>query len=616
MGILKPGYDFGGWATKPNLKCLDGRTILPDAFAHNDGDTVPLVWNHDHNSPENVIGHALLEKRDGGIYAHCKFNDTESGKASRELVQHHDVASLSIYANHCKEDKATKNVQHGIIREVSLVLAGANPGAFIEEVAFSHNEDGGFEEGIFYSGEDLEITTVEHSDTHTDDTDTKENTEDKNAGETVQDVYNTLTDKQKDAVCELIGAALESGATDDSNKGDENNMKKNVFDTETQKQTDSVLSHSDIADIIADAKKGGSLKDAAAAHGAENVVCHSATDSKGNTVTYGVADIDYLFPEARNLTNTPVFIKRDTGWVTVVMGSIKRSPFSRIKSLFASITADEARAKGYTKGKKKLEEVFTLLKRSTSPCTVYKKQKMDRDDVVDITDFDVVSWIKTEMRGMLDEEIARAILVGDGRSTASDDKIKEDCIRPIWTDDELYTVKAKVDVTANDTSATKAKKMITAAIKARKSYKGSGNPVMFTTEDVLTDMLLLEDSTGRELYDSVEKLATKLRVSKIVTVPVMEGLKRTGTQANDGDTKERELMAIIVNLSDYTVGADKGGAVSMFDDFDIDFNQQKYLIETRCSGALNLPYSAIAIEAVLPAAPSNSSDTSGTGVGG
>ena len=414
------------------------------------------------------------------------------------------------------------------------------------------------------------------------------------------DVFNTLNEKQKNAVYAMIGAAYEATppAKDEENTNEEGDtdMKHNVFDTDVQNENQ-VLSHSDITAIISDAKRTGSLRDAAIAHNAGEI-SHAATDDDGKSVTYGVANIDYLFPDARNITREPLFIKRDTGWVTVVMSAVKHSPFSRIKSIFADITADDARAKGYLKGNKKVEEVFTLLKRSTTPTTIYKKQKMDRDDVVDITDFDVVSWIKSEMRVMLDEEIARAILVGDGRSTASDDKINESNIRPIWKDDSLYTIKATVQLGTSETETTKGKKFIKAVLKARKNYKGSGNPILLTTEDVLTDLLLIEDTNGRNIYESVDKLATALRVSKIVTSPVLENQTRAGVELVDGDTKTRTLMGIIVNLADYTVGADKGGAVNLFEDFDIDFNQQKYLIETRCSGALTKPYSAIAIESM------------------
>lgn len=596
MAILKEGYDFGGWATKANLLCSDGRVIMPDAFAHNDGQRVPLVWNHQHSDPDHILGYADLENRPEGVYAHCKFNETDTGNVAKKLVQHGDIVSLSIYANGLTEKKS--HVTHGNIREVSLVLAGANPGAGIDSVTLSHGEDSD-DEGIVYSDTELDLgaeTELSHSDDNSD----KKPEDDKNEEETVMDVFNTLNEKQKNAVYAMIAAAYESTppAKDEENTDEEGDtdMKHNVFDTDVQNESQ-VLSHSDITAIISDAKRSGSLRDAAIAHNAGEIT-HAATDDDGKQVTYGVANIDYLFPDARNITREPLFIKRDTGWVTVVMSAVKHSPFSRIKSIFADITADDARAKGYLKGKQKVEEVFTLLKRSTTPTTIYKKQKMDRDDVVDITDFDVVSWIKSEMRVMLDEEIARAILVGDGRSSASDDKINESNIRPIWKDDSLYTIKATVQLSASETETTKGKKFIKAVLKARKNYKGSGNPILLTTEDVLTDLLLIEDTNGRNIYESVDKLATALRVSKIVTSPVLENQTRAGVELVDGDTKTRTLMGIIVNLADYTVGADKGGAVNLFEDFDIDFNQEKYLIETRCSGALTKPYSAIAIESM------------------
>lgn len=604
MAILKEGYDFGGWATKANLLCSDGRVIMPDAFAHNDGQRVPLVWNHQHSDPDHILGYADLENRPEGVYAHCKFNETDTGNVAKQLVQHGDIVSLSIYANGLTEKKS--HVTHGNIREVSLVLAGANPGAGIDSVTLSHGEDSD-DEGIVYSDTSLDLATEV---SHSDDTDTPDselshsdnNSDEKpeDGEETVLDVFNTLNEKQKNAVYAMIGAAYEATppAKDEENtdKEGDTDMKHNVFDTDVQKENQ-VLSHSDITAIISDAKRTGSLRDAAIAHNAGEIT-HAATDDDGKSVTYGIANVDYLFPDARNITREPLFIKRDTGWVTVVMGAVKHSPFSRIKSIFADITADDARAKGYIKGNKKVEEVFTLLKRSTTPTTIYKKQKMDRDDVADITDFDVVSWIKSEMRVMLDEEIARAILVGDGRSSASDDKINESNIRPIWKDDSLYTIKATVQLGAAETETTKGKKFIKAVLKARKNYKGSGNPILLTTEDVLTDLLLIEDTNGRNIYESVDKLATALRVSKIVTSPVLENQTRVGTDAVDGDTKTRSLMGIIVNLADYTVGADKGGAVNLFEDFDIDFNQEKYLIETRCSGALTKPYSAIAVESI------------------
>lgn len=568
-------FDFSGWATRNNLKCSDGRTIMKDAFKHNDGQTVPLVWNHQHNDPLNVLGHALLENREEGVYAYCKFNETESGKNAKLLVEHGDVSSLSIYANQLKQNGS--NVIHGAIREVSLVLAGANPGAFIDAV-IRHGETSD-EEAIIYTGKNISLY---HSDEKKEDKpmDEKKTDEKKDTEETVADVFNTLTEKQKTVVYAMIGQALEEkeesedNNDNDDSKGGNKTMKHNVFDNEDANKD--VLSHSDLEDIFADAKRYGSLKDSVLAHGIEQ--------------------IDYLFPDAKNVTDTPQFIQRDMGWVQKVMNSVHHTPFSRIKSVLADITEDDARAKGYIKGNLKKDEVFTLLKRTTTPTTIYKKQKLDRDDVVDITDFDVVAWLKSEMRVMLDEEIARAALVGDGRLSSSDDKINEQNIRPIWTDADLYTIKAPVTVAANATADDKAKAFIRAAIKSRKNYKGSGEPTLYTTEDVLTDCLLMEDTTGRVIYDSVSKLATALRVKEIVTVPVMENLSRV----DNGTTYS--LMGIIVNLTDYNIGADKGGAVNMFDDFDIDYNAQKYLIETRCSGALIKPYSAIALELVTEGA--------------
>lgn len=576
-------FDFSGWATKANLKCSDGRTIMKDAFKHNDGQTVPLVWNHQHNDPNEVLGHALLENRDEGVYAYCTFNDTESGKTAKLLVQHGDVNALSIYANQLKQKMS--NVLHGNIREVSLVLAGANPGASIDSIIM-HGEESD-EEAIIYTGE--EITLAHSSNNSTDAKDSEGTTKEDNkmaddikktdGEETVADVFNTLSEKQKTVVYAMIGQALEdAGVTDDDDEDYEDEMghsegddymKRNVFDNDEQ-QND-VLSHAAMETIIGDAKRFGSLKESFLAHADE----------------YGIEQIDYLFPEAKTLNNPPEFIKRDTGWVSTVMGAVHHTPFSRIKSVFANITEDEARAKGYIKGNLKKEEVFSLLKRTTTPTTIYKKQKLDRDDVIDITDFDVVAWLKSEMRIMLDEEIARAILIGDGRLSSSDDKINEANIRPVVSDAELYTIRQKVSVAANATDDDKAKAMIKSAVKARKNYKGSGNPTFFTTEDWLTNALLLEDTQGHRLYKNDSEVAAAMRVSKIVTVPVMEGVK--GPEGGD-------LIGIIVNLADYNVGADKGGAVNMFDDFDIDYNQQKYLIETRCSGALIKPYSAIELE--------------------
>lgn len=559
-------FDFSGWATKANLKCSDGRTIMKDAFKDNDGKSVPLVWNHQHNDPTNVLGHALLQNRDEGVYAYCTFNDSEAGKTGKLLVQHGDVCALSIWANQLKQN--LNNVVHGNIREVSLVLAGANPGAFIDSIIM-HGEESD-EDAIIYTGEDIVLShSNESEDKKMDETDKNVET---NKEETVADVFNTLSEKQKNVVYAIIGQALEEGEGSNNEEESEGGkeMKHNVFD-QTEEKQDDVLSHDAMNTIISDGKRFGSLKESFLAHADE----------------YGIKQIDYLFPEVKSLNNPPEFIKRETGWVSKVMNGVHRTPFSRIKSSFADITADEARAKGYIKGNLKKEEVFTLLKRSTTPTTIYKKQKLDRDDIIDITDFDVVAWLKSEMRTMLDEEIARAILIGDGRLSSSDDKINEQNIRPIASDAELYSVRVPVHVAASATTDDKAKAMIRAAVKARKEYKGSGNPTFFTTEDWLTDALLLEDTMGHRLYKNESDVAAAMRVSNIVTVPVMEGVKGP----NGGD-----LIGIIVNLNDYNVGADKGGAINMFDDFDIDYNQQKYLIETRCSGALTKPYSALVLE--------------------
>ena len=573
---MNKDYDFSGWATKNNLLCSDGRTILKDAFKNDDGVTVPLVWNHQHNDPSNILGHALLENRDEGVYAYCKFNDSEPGKNAKLLVEHGDVSALSIYANQLKQQGG--NVLHGAIREVSLVLAGANPGAFIDSV-ISHSEDID-DEAIIYTGENIclahaekqmEETTkvMEEKKEMAPETKTEESKKEK----TVQDVFDTLNEEQKKVVYALIGQVIEEAENKSSKEietkdieGGKKEMKHNVFENDKENQ-ENVLQHSDIEAIFADAKRYGSLKDSVLQH--------------------GITNIDYLFPEAKDVTATPEFIKRDMGWVEKVMKSVHHTPFSRIRSTFANITEEDARAKGYIKGKLKKDEVFSLLKRSTTPTTVYKKQKLDRDDAVDITDFDVVAWLKSEMRMMLDEELARAFLIGDGRNSSSDDKINEQNIRPIYNDDDLYTVKAVIEVSQTATAEEKTKAFIKSVIKNRKEYKGTGSPTLYTTEDVVSDCLLLEDANGRFIYDNIDKLKNVLRVADIVTVPVMEGAKGK----NQGD-----LLAILVNLADYNVGADKGGAVNMFDDFDIDYNAQKYLIETRCSGALVKPYSAIAFE--------------------
>ena len=585
-------FDFSGWATRNDLKCSDGRTIRRDAFKDCDGKTVPLVWNHNHNDPNNILGQALLKNRPEGVYAYGKFNDTESGKVAKLLVNHGDISSLSIMANQLKQNGG--DVLHGVIREVSLVLAGANPGAFIDTVV-EHSDDSD-ETAIIFTGEYLEFehgedleeedTTVakeeikeekvEEEITHAD-----EDSKTDDSAETVADVFNTLTDKQKRVVYALIGEALtsadgEDDTTDETTTEEESEVKHNVFDKDTEiREDENVLSHEAQMEIIGDAKRYGSMKESALAH--------------------GIDDIEWLFPDYKELNNPPTFIQRDMEWVSKVMNVARHSPFSRIKTTFADLTEDEARARGYIKGKMKKEEFFSLMKRTTDPQTVYKKQKMDRDDVIDITSFDVISWLKSEMRMMLNEEIARAILVGDGRLASEDDKIHESHIRPIWKDEDVFTIKSRVTPTGTGASGAvtdddKAKAFIRAAIKARKDYKGSGNPVLFTTEDMLTNMLLLTDEIGRDLYTSQAQLATKLRVREIITVPVMENQTRTS------GSDELELMGIIVNMADYNIGADRGGAISMFEDFDINYNQQLYLIETRCSGALVKPYSAIALE--------------------
>lgn len=567
---METSFDFCGWATRNDLKCSDGRVIRKDAFKHNDGQKVPLVWNHQHNSQDEVLGHAILENREEGVYAYCSFNDSDSGKTAKILVQHGDIDALSIYANQLQQQGP--NVMHGNIREVSLVLAGANPGAFIESV-LKHDEESD-EECIIYTGENIDLAHADKEPEKKED-EKVDNKEDKTIGE----VFETLTEEQKTAVYAMLGQALKHGDEKEdpktnNNDEEDNTMKHNLFDDETKKD-ENVLSHDAMETIIADGKRYGSLKESFLAHAQE----------------YGIENIDYLFPEAKSLNTPPDFIKREMGWVQKVMSGTHHTPFSRIKSMFADITEDDARAKGYIKGKLKKEEVFSLLKRTTTPTTIYKKQKLDRDDVIDITDFDVVAWLKSEMRMMLDEEIARAILVGDGRLASSDDKINESNIRPIWKDEDLYNIKSTIEVDAAATADQKAKAFIRACIKSRKNYKGSGDPTLYTTEDVVTDCLLLEDMNGRVIYDTMEKLRTALRVKEIVTVPVMEGLTRT-----DDEGTTLNLMGIIVNLTDYNVGADKGGAINMFDDFDIDYNQQKYLIETRCSGALIKPFSAISLE--------------------
>lgn len=609
MELDKRKADFAGWVTRNNIKCADGRVIRHGAFSKQNGAVVPLVWSHIHNDPGLVLGKCLLEDRPEGVYGYSFLNNSRKAMESKELIEHGDINSYSIYANHLKEEG--KSVIHGIIREVSLVLAPANPGAFIEVKSFAHEDDPDSDyEAVITTGE--EIAFLEHSDDdqpeeetieHSDDKEEKpmaapeQNTENKNDDLTVQDVFDTFTEDQKKVVYYMIGQALEdqkggSGAGD--NEEDEPEMKHNVFDTDMYDEG-SVLSHDDLNELFSTAVKdsknyGGSWKEAFIAHAEQD---------------YGIKDIDELYPDYKSLNTPPEFIKREMDWVTKVNGGVKHVPFTRIKSMFADITADEARAKGYIKGKKKKTEVFTLLKRRTDPQTIYKLQKLDRDDIIDITEFDVVAWLRKEMRMMLDEEKARAILIGDGRDSDAEDKISEDHIRPIATDAYLFTVKVPVEVAANATGATKAKTMIDTMIRARKKYKGSGNPTFFTTEDVLTECLLLEDGIGHKLYKSKDELATTLRVSDIVTVEPMENHLITFETEDETTVEDKPLLGIVVNLDDYRVGADKGGDVNTFDDFDIDFNQYKYLIETRCSGALVKPFSALTIYLEEAAAAGN-----------
>ena len=612
--MAKKKYDFCGWATRNDVRCSDGRVIKHGAFKMNDGMKVPLVWNHKHDDPFNVLGHALLENRNEGVYAYCTFNETEQGVNAKSLVQHGDVCALSIYANQLKQNGS--DVIHGNIREVSLVLAGANPLATIESVIVHNDEES--DEAMYVICEDGLKDYLEHSDEEDDNEETTEEEEKPMANEeaiehaddkTVQDVIDSMNEEQKKVLYALVGAAL-SGDEEDSkedNNEEEEDVKHNVFDNDIEENT---LSHADMEGILKNAKRVGSLKAAVEDFGIEKL---EALQHDGETPKYGVANpygimgkaadvnslgVDALFPDAKNYFNTPQWISRNMDWVSKFLNAASHSPFARVKTMFADITEDEARARGYIKGTLKKEEVFSLLKRVTEPQTVYKKQKMDRDDVIDIVDFDVIAWIKAEMRVMLNEEIARAAMIGDGRVSGADGKIDESHIRPIWTDSDFFTIKASV--TANADPDVQAKAFIRAAVKARKNYKGSGTPVLFTTEDMLTDMLLMEDTTGRVIYDTQEKLATALRVSSIVTVELFENQ----TRSVSGVT--HTLAGIIVNPRDYNFGADKGGAVSLFDDFDIDYNQMKYLIETRCSGALVRPYSAIALE-LVPAAQSSGS---------
>ena len=598
-------FDFSGWATRANLLCADGRVIMPNAFEDCDGKKVPMVWMHQHDVPERVLGHAVLENRDDGVYAYCTFNNTDSGQNAKLLVQNGDVTQMSIYANKLKHQG--RNVVHGMIREVSLVLAGANPGAVIETIMM-HGEDC-YEEGWIRTGDALEnvdplihedpietsesLSHAEHEEKGAEEEmaeEIKKPEAENNEGKTIQDVLDTFTEEQKTVLYALVGMAQESAekaevqhSSEESDEDLQHSMefeggnhdmiqKRNLFDQPEEQTKGNELSHSEMTAIMDEAKRGGSLKDTILAHGIE--------------------ELEIMFPEHKALNNQPEFIKREDGWVARVLGGVHHTPFSRIKTIFADITAAEARAKGYQKGNLKIEEVFKLLKRVTNPTTIYKKQKFDRDDVIDIN-WDMLPFVKKEMRMMFDEELARAILIGDGRDPVEEanDKINEDCIRPIWKMEDLFTVKVEVPVAADASADARARAFIKACIKSRKQYKGSGNPVMFMSEDLLTDCLLIEDTNQRTIYDTPAQLAAKLRVKEIITVPVMEGVTRT----NDAD-KVFELGAIYVNLNDYNVGTDKGGELNFFDDFDIDYNKMTYLLEGRCSGSLTKPFSAVAIE--------------------
>lgn len=598
-------YDFSGWATKNDLKCSDGRVIKRNAFKVNDGKRVPLVWNHRHDSPENVLGHAILKNMDEGVYAYCSFNDTPNAQNSKAQVAHGDVTALSIWANQLEQDGY--NVLHGNIQEVSLVLAGANPGAYIESVvAHGMPMDDYDKEGIFYIDDSsIKLAHADEDDPSSkkkeDESSSKKKEEEQkkaaDSGKTVKEVYDTFNEEQK-AVVGLIAAQIAAGKGEDKKedkkletKKEDEEMKHNVFD---RNDKTTVLSHSDVKKIFDDAKRIGSLREVVQRELENGGVLAHALDTTGMTTatgkqTYGFNDADMLFPDYRTLVDKPEFISREMGWVQKVMNQVHHTPFSRIKSVYANITEDEARAKGYIKGKQKKTEVFSTLKRTTDPVMIYKLQKLDREDIIDIVDFDVVAWIKLEMRMMLDEEIARAILIGDGRQADAEDHIAEDHVRPIAKDVPLFNTVVTVDVDASAKNDIIASETINAVIRARKNYKGSGTPTFWTTEDVLTEMLLLKDGVGHRLYKTEAELATALRVKEIVTVEPMEGYEI------DKDSHKLPLIGIIVNLADYNVGADKGGAVSMFDDFDLDFNKYTYLIETKISGALIKPFSALTI---------------------
>lgn len=605
-------YDFEGWATKNDLQCSDGLIIRKGAFQVNDGTKVPLVWNHQHNKVGDVLGHAVLENRDEGVYAYCSFNDSTEGIGAKERVRHGDVTALSIWANNLHQ--VGNDILHGVIREVSLVLAGANPGAFIESV-FAHSEPmgEGEDEGIFYTGEGIIISHAEPIEPKEPEKNMEETKESEK--KTVQEIIDSMNNEQKAAVGILTSQVAENikkeMSNKESNKKEEKEMKHNVFETAAAGPK---ISHSDMKEILKDAKKLGSLSEAVEQHLKDGVLSHSI-DATGmveatGKQTYGINDASMLFPDYKPISETPEWISRNMDWVSKLMAKVHHTPFSRVKSLYANITEDEARAKGYIKGNEKKEEVISTLKRTTKPQTVYKKQKLDRDDILDITGFDVIAWIRAEMRIMLNEEIARAMLIGDGRLASSDDKIQEDQIRPVVKDVALFNTVVKVTVPANADEADIARATIKAIVKGRKYFKGSGKPDFWTVEDVTTEMLLLENKLGESIYKTEAELATKLRVNEIIPVEPMENM--TIPVAEGGTTKNYPLIGVVVNMADYNVGADKGGEVNMFDGFDIDYNQQKYLIETRISGALVKPFSALTIVLDKAAAVQGGGTGSGT----
>ena len=611
---MADGYDFKGVATQYGIKCADGRTLLPGAFKGCNGKKVPLVWNHGHKNVENVLGHAVLEEVGNQVIAHCKLNNSPKAQHARFALQNEDLAALSIYAN---DLQGGRNVSHGTIREVSLVLAGANPGALIDTASIAHSM------GMEYDFDDDEITeayiyhnvegTIEAED-EVDDTQNEGEQELAHADEgekeepkkeadkkdpTAKEVFDSMNEDQKTLLLAMVAEATEGKESTEEEK----DMKHNVFDSEYTTADGPVISLADRKQVLADIKRYGSLSESIKHHMEDpnGALAHAITPANyptnedGSTQTYGIANIDWLFPDVKNFTSgAPEFIMRDQTWANKLLSAVHHTPFSRVKTMFADITADEARAKGYIKGNLKYEEVFTLLKRKIDPQTIYKKQKFDRDDIVDITDFDVVAWVKQEMRGMLNEEIARAILVGDGRSAAYEDKISEDHVKPVYNDSELFTIRVKLPYIANESEDARAKRIIRNAIKARKDYKGSGNPTMYTTADIKTDMLLLEDSQGYSLYKTENELATKCRVKEVEEVEILQGVNRSETV--ESVTTVYDLAAIIFNPTDYNVGTDRGGEINTFEQFDIDYNQQKYLMETRISGALVRPKSAIVIE--------------------